>query len=207
MHTSKLSLISLKKHDRRIRHGNTRHTRHTRHHSGGTYTSSASARSARLSAARLSVMYNRPKAMWCWAIARSRSPFDMRSGSAAASRAAERTRAKDGTRLRCDSRGGERDRIRRRSGGRGDRIRRRSGGGGDRIRRRSRGGEENRTRRRCRRRPEGITDDSESESFVRLRADPASAAAATAYLISVAKHKKRILYESFLRLHLSPSEL
>jgi hypothetical protein len=131
----------------------------------------------------------------------------MRSEFAVASRATKRTRAKNETRLRCDSRREEKDRIRRRSKERRDRIRRRSKRKKDRIRRRSRKREKNRTRRRCRRRLEDIIDDSKFESFVRLRANSTSTTTTTAYLISVAKHKKRILYESFLRLHLSSSEL
>jgi hypothetical protein len=63
MHISKLSLISLKKHDRRIRHDNIRHIRHIRHHSKNTYIFFASIRFVRLFAARLFVMYNRSKIM------------------------------------------------------------------------------------------------------------------------------------------------
>ncbi len=53
--------------------------------------------------------------MWCWAIARSRFSFDMRFEFVVASRATKRTRAKNETRLRCDSKEEKRDRIRRRS--------------------------------------------------------------------------------------------
>ncbi len=131
----------------------------------------------------------------------------MRFEFAVASRATRRTRAKNETRLRCDSRRKKRDRIRRRSRRRKDRIRRRSEKKKNRIRRRSKKEERDRTRRRCRRRLEDIIDDSKFESFIRLRTNSASTTTTTAYLISVAKHKKRILYESFLRLHLSSSEL
>jgi hypothetical protein len=131
----------------------------------------------------------------------------MRFEFAVASRATKRTRAKNETRLRCDSKRRKRDRIRRRSKEERDRIRRRSEEKRDRIRRRSKEEEKNRTRRRCRRRLEDIIDDSKFESFVRLRANSASTTTTTAYLISVAKHKKRIFYESFLRLHLLSSEL
>jgi hypothetical protein len=43
--------------------------------------------------------------------------------------------------------------------------------------------------------------------LIRLRTNSTSTTTTTAYLINVAKHKKRILYESFFRLHLSSSEL
>jgi hypothetical protein len=63
MHTLKLSLIFLKKHDRRIRHDNIRHIRHIRHHSKNIYIFFASTRFARFFAARLFIMYNRSKIM------------------------------------------------------------------------------------------------------------------------------------------------
>ncbi len=131
----------------------------------------------------------------------------MRFEFAVASRATKRTRAKIETRLRCDSKKEKRNRIRRRSKREKDRIRRRSEREKDRIRRRSKEKERDRIRRRYRRRLEDIIDDSKFESFVRLRANSTSTTTTTAYLISVAKHKKRILYESFFRLHFSSSKL
>jgi hypothetical protein len=152
-------------------------------------------------------MYSRSKIMWCWAIARNRFSFDMRSEFAVASRATKRARAKNETRLRCDSKEKKRDRIRRRSKRKEDRIRRRSKKRKNRIRRRSREEENDRIRRRCRCRLEDATNDSEFESLICLRTNSTSTTTTIAYLINVAKHKKRILYESFLRLHLFSSEL
>jgi hypothetical protein len=131
----------------------------------------------------------------------------MRFEFAVASRTTKRTRAKNETRFRCDSKEKKKDRIRRRSKEEEDRIRRCSKKKRNRIRRRSKKEEKDRTRRRYRRRLENIIDDSKFESFVRLRTNSTSTMTTTAYLINVAKHKKRILYESFLRLHLSSSEL
>ncbi len=115
MHILKLSLISLKKHDRRIRHDNIRHIRHIRYHSKNIYIFFASIRFARFFAVRLFVMYNRSKIMWYWAIARNCSSFDMRFEFAVASQTTKRARAKSETRLRCDSKEEKKDRIRRRS--------------------------------------------------------------------------------------------
>jgi hypothetical protein len=207
MHISKLSLIFLKKHDRRIRHDNIRHIRHIRHHSKSIYIFFASTRFVRFFAARFFVMYNRFKIMWCWAIARSGFSFDMRFEFAVASRATKRARTRSETRLRCDSREKKKDRIRRRSRRKENRIRRRSKERRNRIRRRSKKEKNDRIWRRCRRRLENATNDSKFESLIRLRANSISTTTTIACLINVAKHKKRILYESFFRLHLSSSEL
>jgi hypothetical protein len=43
--------------------------------------------------------------------------------------------------------------------------------------------------------------------LIRLRANSISTTTTIAYLINVAKHKKRILYESFFKLHFLFSEL
>jgi hypothetical protein len=196
MHILKLSLIFLKKHDRRIRHDNIRHTRHIRHHSKSIYIFFASICFVRLFAARFFVMYNRSKIMWCWAIVRNRFLFDMRFESAVASRATKRTRTRNETRLRCDSKKKEKNRIRRRS----KRER-------NRIRRCSKKEENDRIRRCCRRRFKDATNDSKFELLICLRANSTSTTTTIAYLINVAKHKKRILNESFFRLHLSSSEL
>jgi biopolymer transport protein ExbB/TolQ len=77
----------------------------------------------------------------------------------------------------------------------------------NRIRRRSKKEKNDRIRRRCRRRLEDATNDSKFESLIRLRANSTSTTTTTAYLINVAKHKKRILYKSFFKLHLLSSKL
>jgi chromatin remodeling complex protein RSC6 len=138
---------------------------------------------------------------------RNRFSFDMRFEFAVASRATKRMRTKNETRFRCDSKERKKNRIRRRSKKRRDRIRRRSKKKKNRIRRRSKEKKKDRTQRRYRRRLEDIIDDSKFESFVRLRTNSTSTTTTIAYLINVAKHKKRILYESFFRLHFFSSEL
>jgi hypothetical protein len=207
MHISKLSLIFLKKHDRRIHHDNIRHTRHIRHHLRSIYIFFALTRFVRFFAVRLFVMYNRSKIMWCWAIARNRFSFDMRFEFAVASRATKRTRAKNETRFRCDSKKRKKNRIRRRSKERRNRIRRRSKKEKNRIRRRSKKKKNDRIQRRCRRRFENATNDSKFELLIRLRTNSTSTTTTIAYLINVVKHKKRIFYESFFRLHFLSSEL
>jgi sRNA-binding protein len=130
----------------------------------------------------------------------------MRFEFAVASRATKRARVKSEMRRRCDSKEKKKDRIRRRSKERKDRIRRCSRKRKNRIRRRSKKEKNDRIRRRCRRRLEDATNDSKFESLIRLRTNSTSTTM-IAYLINVAKHKKRILYESFLRLHLLSSKL
>ncbi len=86
----------------------------------------ASIRSIRRFVARFSIMYNLLRVMWCWAMTRNRSSFIIWFEFAIASRMLKETQAKNETRLRCDSKKREKDRIRRRSKEKEDRIRRRS---------------------------------------------------------------------------------
>jgi hypothetical protein len=152
-------------------------------------------------------MYNRFKIMWCWAIIRNRFSFDVKFEFAVASRATKKTRTKNETRLRCDLKEKKKDRIRRRSKEKRNRIRRRSKKRKNRIRRRSKEKESDRIRRRCRRRFENATNDSKFESLICLRTNSISTMTTITYLINVAEHKKRVFYESFLKLHFSSSKL
>jgi hypothetical protein len=119
----------------------------------------------------------------------------------------KKTRTKSETRFRCDSKEEKKNRIQQRSRRKKDRIRRRLKRKRNRIQRRSKKKESDRIRRRYRRQFKNATNDSKFESLILLRTNSTSTMTTTAYLINVAKHKKRIFYESFLKLHFSSSKL
>jgi IS5 family transposase len=117
-----------------------------------------------------------------------------------ASRTTKKTRTKNETRFRCDSKKEKKNRIRRRSKKKKNRIRRRSKKK-NRIWWHSKKEKNDCIQRRCRREFKNATNDSKFESLIRLRTNSISTTTIIAYLINVAKHKKRILYKSFFKLH------